>query len=386
MNMLMINYEYPPLGGGGGVFNKQLAEELAGKNSVTVITSRFDAQKSFEVVNDVEIIRVPVFLRGDQNAATIVSMISFFPFSLWAGKKLLENRRFDIIHSMFAIPSAPSGLALARKYHIPHVLSILGGDIYDPSKKLSPHKTPILHRTVKKMIEGSDSVIALSSDIKGRALKHYNPSTKIDIIHLGIPRPSFIKVSRSHFNFDAKDFLLVTVGRLVRRKGLKDLIKALRNLNKSNIKLVIIGDGPERITLGEVASSLNVSKQVFFLGRVSDEEKFQLLSASDIYVSSSQHEGFGIVFLEAMATGLPVVCYDKGGQTDFLIDKKTGFLVNYGDIHLLSKRIKELYGNHTLRKRISRFNTQYIEKFFISSCAEQYQSVYDSLAYKTSKN
>jgi glycosyltransferase involved in cell wall biosynthesis len=385
MNILMINYEYPPLGGGGGVFNKQLAEALSDNNNITVISSQFKNQSPHEVKNNVEIIRVPVFLRGDQNAATIVSMLSFFPFSLWAGEKLLKNKRFDIIHSMFAIPSAPSGLSLKRKFHIPHVLSILGGDIYDPSKRLSPHKTPILHRTVKKMIEGSDSVIALSSDIKGRALKHYSPTTRIDIIHLGIPRPSFIKLSRNHFDFSDEDFLLVTVGRLVQRKGLKDLIKVLQNLNKSNIKLIIIGDGPERATLAEMASSLNVSNQVFFLGRVSDEEKFQLLNAADIYVSSSQHEGFGIVFLEAMATELPVVCYDKGGQTDFLIDKKTGFLVKYGDTHLLMERIKELYGNHTLRKGISRFNAKYIEKFFISSCAEKYQSVYDSLAYKTQK-
>jgi len=173
MNILMVNYEYPPLGGGGGVFNMQLAEELSKNHNITVITTKFSNYISHEIVKRVELIRVPVIMRTDQNAATILSMLSFFPTSLWAGYKQLKNKSFDIIHSMFAIPSAPSAVLLSKKFHVPHILSILGGDIYDPSKKLSPHKAPILHYTVKKMMEESDKVVALSHDIKKRAIDYY---------------------------------------------------------------------------------------------------------------------------------------------------------------------------------------------------------------------
>ena len=379
MNILMINYEYPPLGGGGGVFNKQLAEELSDSNNVTVITSQFNNQPPHEVTNNVEIIRVPVLMRNNQNAATIVSMLSFFPASLRVGYELLKTQSFDIIHSLFAIPSAPSGLICAKKFRVPHVLSILGGDIYDPSKNLSPHKTPFLHYTVTKMIEESDKVIALSSDIKKRAVDYYNVSNNIDVIHLGIPKPVFKTKSRGHLGFKQSDILLVTVGRLVARKGLEDLVRVVATLEDPNIKLIVIGDGPERTRLEELTKSLNLSKRIFFFGYVSDEIKFQLLNISDAYVSSSHHEGFGIVFLEAMASGLPVVCYDEGGQAEFLLDQKTGFLVGYGNHSLLTKKISQLCENATLRKEVGQFNRHYVEKFYIATCAKQYQCVYESL-------
>lgn len=379
MKILMVNYEYPPLGGGGGVFSRHLAEELSKNNTITVITSNFGLYKPRELSGGVEIIRVPVIMRADQNKASIVSMLSFFPASLWTGYRLLRERQFDIVHSMFAIPSAPSGLALSKKFHIPHVLSVLGGDIYDPSKNLSPHKNPALHYTVKKMMRKSDKVVALSSDIKRRAIEYYNIFNGMDIIHLGIPKPQVEAKTRGDFKFNKEDILLITVGRLVPRKGLQDLIKVVHDIKDPNIKLIVIGDGPEKTKLGELSRSLNVSNNVFFFGHVSDEEKFSLLDLSDIYVSSSQHEGFGIVFLEAMASGLPVVCYDKGGQTDFLQDNKTGFLVNFGDRELLAIKIRELCQNVTRRKQMSQFNSQYIEAFYIKTCAKKYEILYKTL-------
>ena len=144
MNVLMLNYEYPPLGGGGGVLNQQLAEELSQNNQVTLITSQFGDQPSHEIRGGVEILRVPVLWRSNPNAATLLSMFSFFPTSLRTGYRLLHTRPFDLVHSMFAIPSAPSGFMLAKRFRLPHVLSILGGDVYDPSKRLSPHRAPLL--------------------------------------------------------------------------------------------------------------------------------------------------------------------------------------------------------------------------------------------------
>lgn len=258
----------------------------------------------------------------------------------------------------------------------------MGGDVYDPSKKLSPHKTPLLHCTVKKVINGSDRIVALSSDIKNRAIAYYDASREIDLIHLGIPKPQFERKSREQFGFKPDDSLLVTVGRLVARKALQDLISVVNSIKNPRLKLVVIGDGPERNRLKELSNSLSVSERIFLLGRVSEEEKFQVLNLSDCYVSSSYHEGFGIVFLEAMALGLPIVCYDNGGQSDFLHDGKTGFLVKCGNIELLAKKVEKICLNSALRKKARRYNSQYIERFFIQTCAEKYQYVYDSLVNK----
>ena len=378
MNILMVNYEYPPVGGGGGVFGKLLAEELCKNNNVTVITSKLNNQKSYEIDNNVEIFRVPVLMRSDKNAATIISMLSFFPACLLVGYKLQRKRKFNIVHSMFAIPSAPAGLILAKKFKIPHVLSILGGDIFDPSKKLSPHKTPFLHCTVKKMMEDSDKVVALSSDIMEKAIHYYKVSKKIDIIHLGIEKPVYNIKKKQDYGFKSNDILLVTVGRLVPRKSIQDLIEVVKAINCPNLKLLIIGDGPEKPGLESLSKRLSISDKIIFFGNVTDEEKFQLLNISDIYVSSSQHEGFGIVFLEAMASGLPVVCYNNGGQNDFLVDSKTGFLIQVGDLEKFTLCIRNLRKNLELRMRMSQFNKTYVENYFIEACAIKYCHLYET--------
>lgn len=379
MNILMINYEYSPLGGGGGVFNKQLAEALAERNAITVVTTRFGDQKKREIVNGVELMRVLVPLRRDCNEASLTSMLGFFPSSLWAGMKLLQRRHFDIIHSMFAIPSAPSAQLLATLYKKPHILSILGGDIYDPSKCLSPHQTPMLHQTVQQVLNAADCVVSLSTDIQRRARSFYRVNRPIDVIHLGIPKPGFEPAQRKAYGLGEEDIVLITVGRLVARKCVGTLIDILHDLADSRVKLLVIGDGPEKEKLVKLGDDLELNNHLFFMSNVSDKEKFALLNLSDIYVSASSHEGFGIVFLEAMSAGLPVACFDNGGQSDFLTDGQTGALVPYGRQDLLTAGIQRLMNDMDHRQRISAFNSRYINQFYIETCARRYEAHYQEL-------
>jgi glycosyltransferase involved in cell wall biosynthesis len=382
MNILMVNYEYPPLGGGGGVVTKYLAEELGKHHRITLITSRFADLKPYETCNSVEIFRVPVSFRTDQNAASLLSMLSFFPSSLWRGYRLLQTRRFDLVHSMFAIPSAPSGFVLARLFCLPHVLSLMGGDIYDPSKRLSPHRTPLLHALVKKILTDADTVIGMSSDIITKAKTYYKVPRAIERIPHGINRPVFAPKTREDFGYDPTDILLITVGRLVPRKAIHELIYVLQQVQQANVKLLIVGDGPEKPQLEQMAAASHVSERVDFLGNVSEETKFQLLNMADIYVSTTQHEGFGLVFLEAMAVGLAIISYDHGGQTDFLSDNQTGFLVRLGDRDTFVQRTRLLCENTALRRQMGEFNRQHIEEFYIENCAKQYQAVYEGVVHE----
>ncbi len=378
-NILMVNYEYPPLGGGGGVFNKHLAEALARRHSVTVITSRFGDQPVHEVVNGVQLLRVFTPLRSDRNAASLVSMLSFFPNSLLAGFKLLGRVHFDIVHSMFAVPSGPSGVLLARMYRKPHLLSILGGDIYDPSKKLSPHRTPLLGHTTAAIMRNSQAVVSLSRDIQQRAHKHYPVPEEIDVIHLGIPSPQYKPLHRENFGFTDEDILLVTVGRLVRRKAVHELLEGTAGLGNPRVKLIVIGDGPQSGKLKQDAADLGIQRQVHFLGNVDDDTKFGVMALSDIFVSASRHEGFGLVFLEAMAVGLPVISYDEGGQSEFLQDGITGALVAGSKREGLFEKIRQFVDDKQLRQRISRHNLAYVKNFFIERCAQQYEKKYRHL-------
>jgi glycosyltransferase involved in cell wall biosynthesis len=112
------------------------------------------------------------------------------------------------------------------------------------------------------------------------------------------------------------------------------------------------------------------------MGFVSEEEKFKLLSLSDIFVSTSIHEGFGLVFLEAMTCGLPVVAYDCGGQVDFLRHDETGFLAPLNQIEYYSTCCRTLIENSELRQRIAVCNRKRVEEYYIERYAHRHEELF----------
>lgn len=381
LNILVFNYEYPPIGGGGGVICKDISEEIAAEgNNITVITSEFEGLKKNEVLNGVRLIRVPVFFRGKQNTASLPSMLSYVPAAISKAKKLLKSEKFDIINTHFAIPTGPAGNTISKKFNIPNILSIHGGDIFDPSKSLSPHKTFGLKQTVKRMLLKADRVVAQSSDTKKNAANYYDVKRNIDIIPLGIKPNIFSKKSKEELGLSKNKNTFVTVGRLVRRKNLEELIDIFSKVSeKSDCELIIIGDGPENENLKKKINSLRLQDKVKLVGRVSEELKFQYLCASDIYLSTAMHEGFGIVFLEAMECGLPVICYDRGGQIDFLRNGETGYLIKLGDKKSFYENLMFLLNNPELKEKIDFFNKELVKKFYINNIAKQYLSIFEDV-------
>ena len=380
MNILVFNYEYPPIGGGGGVICKDISEELVKMgNKVTVITSCYKDLEPEENINGVEINRVKVVNRKKQDVASLQSMFSYLPASISKAKQLLK-KEYQIINTHFAVPSGPAGQYISTKYNIPNVLSIHGGDIYDPSKSLSPHKTPILKQIVKNILSKAQRVVAQSSDTRKNAISYYNLKREVDIIPLGIKPNQFQAIDKPRLGFPNDKVIFCTVGRLVKRKNIPELLEIFSSI-QSHIpsELIIIGDGPEYSGLKDIISQKGLEKNIHLLGRVSDEEKFQILSGSDIYVSTAMHEGFGIVFLEAMECGLPVICYNKGGQVDFLKDGVTGFLIQLGDEESFERKLTELLNNKELMKTISTGNRSYVKNFYINNIAKQYLSLFEDV-------
>lgn len=374
----MINYEYPPIGGGGGVLCRDLAEGLVEKgHEVVVITSRYQKTSTSETVNGVTLHRTPVFMRTRQNVASMLSMLSYVPLAIQQGKRLARQERFDLINTYFAIPSGPAGHYLSRHFGIPNILHILGGDIYDPSKMLSPHRMPFLKQTVRKMLHSADRVIAESSDIEEKAHRYYGTKRQIDIVPLAVNPVEADGVNRVALGLDQERFVLVTVGRLIARKNLSELLNVFARM-QSQIPsdLLILGDGPQRPALERRVHALGLTDRVRFLGRVGDKEKFQYLRASDLYISTALHEGFGIVFLEAMECGLPVICYDRGGQTDFLSDSRTGYVVSFGDTDTMVERCLLLCQDNERWKAVSDHNAAYVKNFYADKFVERHLDIF----------
>ena len=376
MRILFCNYEYPPLGGGGGVVMAALARELARRHEVTVLTSRAKSLAAFETDRGVRVIRVPVFFRTQLSVANFPSMLAYLPMAAMRGFGFGRGA-FDVINTHFAVPSGPVGQLLAAYYRVPNVLSIHGGDLYDPSKKLSPHRHAWLRAAVRKLLLAADAVVGQSRNTVGHVEEIYGVTRQVTLIPLGIERPPTVgAVPRTEFGLPPDAFVLVTVGRLVARKNTVQLVRALAATNLAAAHLMIIGDGPDAPEIRRAADELGIRQRVHLLGQVADARKYRALASADAFASTSQHEGFGLVFLEAMAFGLPVICYDHGGQTDFLTTGRNGHVLPLNDLGAFARAIVDLYENSQRRLAIGRYNRGAVEDFYIDRCAERYEAVF----------
>lgn len=375
MKILIVNYEYPPLGGGGGVATQDIARELAQRHTVHILTSSASGPPETESETDCDltVFRARVLSRTAKSVASIASMLSFYPFGIAEGTRLVKQYNYDVINTWFAVPSGPTGVHLSRRHGIPHLLSIVGGDIYDPSKWYSPHRNPLLKRVVKRVLSKADRHTAISHDIARRARELYQFDREIEVISLGVNIPRFSPASREQLGLENGKRYAITVGRLVRRKDLPTLIRALHLLQRPELELIVLGDGPELERLRALAKELKIPDQVQFRGFVPDELKFQLLSQCDVFALPSLHEGFGLVFVEAMYCGLPVVTTSSGGQEDFLQDGKTGYLVAPGEPEALKNALARVLDNHEWASEVGAENKRLAAQYSIENTALKYE-------------
>jgi glycosyltransferase involved in cell wall biosynthesis len=356
-----------------------MAAELARRgHDCTVLTSRAFGLPADNVEDGVRVLRVPVFFRRKLAAANLPSMAAYLPMGFLRGLKLGRSRSFDVINTHFVVPSGPLGEWLSRRLQIPNVLSVHGGDLFDPSKSTSPHRHGFLRAPIRNMLTRADAVVAQSRDTAQNVARIYGVERPVELVPLGIARPpTRVRGNRSAFGIPDNAFVMTTVGRMVARKATTQLVSVLAAAKHSNMYLLVVGDGPENEVVARTASELGVSDRVKLLGHVVEGQKYAALSISDIFVSTSQHEGFGLVFLEAMAFGLPIVCYDRGGQVDFLSTPATGAVVPLNDIDTFTRAVLELHASPDRRGEIRRNNLTAVETYFIDRCARRYEAIFE---------
>jgi glycosyltransferase involved in cell wall biosynthesis len=373
MNILIINFEYPPLGGGGGVATADIAGELAKRHTVHVLTTAFPTLPRFEVVDGVHIHRVPVLGRFALPTASFLSLITFAPVAFFAGIFMMRKVSFDIIYTQFVIPSGLPAALLSKLFSIPFVLTFIGGDIYDPSKGISPHRHALFRMIIRWIATRAAVRTAISHDTKTRTIELHGVTKDIQVVPIGLKKFIAKEATRSELGFSDKDIICVSIGRLVPRKGYDVLLAAWKDIPEA--KLIIIGNGPLRADLSHTIKKYGLSNRVQLLGQVEEEKKAQLLRIADMYVSAAQHEGFGIVFLEAMNAGLAIVAANDGGQRDFLENGENAILIAPHDVRALVRAVQTLIKDIHLRHTMGTKNKKAVENYYIDRTAARIEDI-----------
>jgi glycosyltransferase involved in cell wall biosynthesis len=381
MRILLFCYEYPPIGGGGGIGAQQYAEGWAASgHAVTVLTSRCPGLAAEQTVNGVMVKRMLTIGRKDRATSSFVSM---FCYNVTGLLHILLHRRklkaFDVINTHFSIPTGPMAWAASKFLGLPNVLTIIGGDIYDPSKKSSPHRSPFFRLINHWIINAADRVIAISSDTKKRAEQYYRVHRPIDVINYGFKPAEGAPGDVPDFSFVPEKFYLIAVGRLVERKGFDVLIRAMKHL-PGEVDLLLVGDGPLETALRAIATEMGVAQRIHMLGYRKRENIYQLLRRSHCFVLSSMHEGLGIVVQEAMDAGLPVVSTDNGGQVDLIKQGRNGLLVKTGDDKALAEAIQSVYRDRNLAETMRHNNLADIRPLYIENNSKLYLEVFREVA------
>lgn len=161
--------------------------------------------------------------------------------------------------------------------------------------------------------------------------------------------------------------VLMTVARLAvseQYKGIETVIQALPRILSvvPDTYYVIVGDGDDRVRLERLAKDTGVANRVLFAGRTDDKQLASYYESCDIFVMPSSGEGFGVVFLEAMAFGKPVIGGNHGGTPEVVTEGMTGFLVEYGDVSTLTDRIVRLLSDEELRTRMSEASRRWVQQ------------------------
>ena len=374
MRILIINSEYPPIGGGAGNASAHIADQFQKLgHKVAVVTSRFENLPHREQNKDLTVYRVPSIRRQQDRSNPLEQIIFILSASLWT-LSFVPHFRPNATLAFFGVPSGAVAWLIKMIYRIPYVISLRGGDVpgFRPYDFYYYHKliAPFLRIIWKK----ASAVIANSNGL--RQLAHaFDSGFEIPVIPNG--------VDLEHYQVAHRDWSpprLLSVGRIVHQKGLDLAMHALGGLKELDWEWWIAGDGPQMPSLQSLAQELGIKDRVVFLGWQSRQQIVESYKQSNVFLFPSRHEGMPNALLEAMASGLPVVATCIAGNEELVVEGETGYLVPVEDIEALQGKLKNILSNSTLRQQMGQASRRRVEETYRwESTAQQYATLLEKV-------
>lgn len=302
--------------------------------------------------NEFEVITYPRFIGLPYFRAFSFILAGFF-------RGMLKD--FEIIHAHYAVPQGLLGLLLKYAKRRPLVITVHGSDMTVLAK--SPVFGPVLRFTLYK----ADRIIAVSEFLKDRVESIGVPKEKVEVIYGGTPMPE----NGGPFDFAGR--VVLFIGNLVPQKGVDTLISAFKKIDIDDLGLFIVGSGPEGQRLKAMSNGLDNIK---FLGMRNGLK--EILTKSDVLVLPSREEGFGLVLLEAMALGTPVVATNTGGIPEIVENGASGILVEKESSSELADAIVRVLEDEDLRKTLIENGKNRAKRFTWEKMGVEVDRLYES--------
>jgi len=373
-NKLKIGIVCYPTYGGSGVVATELGIALAEQgNEVHFISYdqpfRLDLYSDRIYYHEVSVPDYPLF--------------DFTPYELNLTSKLVDvvlHENLNILHVHYAIPHASAAvnakqILATHGINIPIVTTLHGTDItlLGKDKSFKP--------VIEYAINMSDAVTAVSQDLKKETLEHFNITNEIKTI------PNFIDMSLYQQEADKQlrksiakedEFILTHISNFRKVKRVEDVIKIFDKVNAAvPAKLLMIGDGPERLKAEQLCRKLGICDKVKFLGKLKVIEK--MLAISDVFILPSETESFGLVALEAMASKTAIISTNSGGLNEVNIEGITGYLSDVGDVKKMANDTLKLLNDTDLLNTFKANALSHAKTFDVVNILPKYQSIYDQL-------
>ena len=297
---------------------------------------------------------------------------------------LLKEISPDVLNAHYVIPTGFGGFFWSKVMGIPSVFTLHGADIYDPIYSVPK----VLQRLMKGVLRNCSDITAVSSFVKNIVVRKFSISEdRIKVIPNGVNTRKFAHYCngtaiREKYHIKDNELLVLTVQRLHPRKAVQYFLKVISKISKSEdrMKFMIVGDGPEKAKLMNLSRTLKIEDKLVFTGFVPDSTLPSYYAACDIFTLHTLYEGLGVVLLEAIASGKPVVTTIAGGTIDVIQNGVNGLLVKPKDVNAFANAILTLAKNKDLRIKMGeRGRKMAVDKFDWEKIAEKYIQVYKNI-------
>ena len=393
-NIAVISVHTSPLArpgtrdsGGMNVYIRELSREMGRRaHTMDIFTRRVDRDTPQVTVID-ERTRVIQIEAGEPEAAkgAVVGHLPQFCDGVLDFQRV-DGRTYDLVHSHYWLSGAV-GRVLKAEWDVPHV--VMFHTLGEAKNRHHINEREPAHRIQgeREVARATDRVICASEGEKEMLVSLYGvPSHRISVVPCGVDTERFRPMSRSRvrrtLGLAADEPIVLFVGRIERLKGIDVLLRAAAQM-QDTFRLLVVGgdekDAARKRELTALARDLGIGEKVSFLDAVPHDRLAHYYNAADICVVPSYYESFGLVALEAMACGVPVIASRVGGLKETVQDGRTGYLVPWHCPEPFAERLELLLSNESLRRSLGREARAAAERFRWSNVAARVELIYHDL-------